>query len=291
MRLITDSSANLTQMPGVDFVSVPLTITLGPRSDSDTPELRVANLLREMDAASGPLGTACPSVGDWLDAFGEAEEIFAVTLTGTLSGCCGAASIAAKEYMEAHPDRKVVVMDSRTTGPELELLAERFGAMAGAGTAFAEACREIRAYRRRTHLGFLLVSLDNFARNGRVSPALAKIVSMLHVSIVGRASADGRLEPLQKCRGQARGLEQLWKNMKSEGYAGGKVRIRHTENAAAAAELRGMILSEYPRADVFVGENRGLCSFYAEHGGLLVGYEGAEAVPPAGQKRRRPNGK
>ena len=281
MRIITDSSANLTEVGGADFVSVPLTVMIGETPYADTPELRVHELLREMDAAKGPTGTACPSVGDWLDAFGEEDQIFAVTLTGALSGCYGAALIAADQYTEAHPGRRVDVMDSRTTGPELELLVERFAAAAGQGMPFVRACDWIRDYRRRTHLAFMLTSLDNFARNGRVSPAVAKLVTMLHVHIVGRASAVGTLEPLQKCRGRERALEQLWKNMKAAGYDGGRVRIRHTENAAAAFALRRMILSAYPESDVFVGENRGLCAYYAEHGGLLVGYEEGAAAPDA----------
>lgn len=273
MRIITDSSANINELPGADFVSVPLTIVIGKNAYADTPELSVRDLLREMDAAGGQTGTACPGVGKWLDAFEEEEQIFVVTLTGTLSGCYGTALIAAKEYMELHPQRRVDVMDSLTTGPELELLAEKAAEMAIAGAPYVQVCDHIRAYRRRTRLAFILASLDNFARNGRVSPALAKLITMLHIHIVGRAGAKGTLEPLQKCRGKDRALEQLWKNMKSEGYDGGRVRIRHTENATAAFALRRMILSEYPEADVFVGENRGLCAYYAEHGGMLVGYE------------------
>ena len=38
--------------------------------------------------------------------------------------------------------------------------------------------------------------------------------------------------------------------------------------------LKEKILSEFPETDVKIGINRGLCSFYAEKGGLLVGFEG-----------------
>ena len=286
MRILADSSANLTRVEGADFVSVPLSIRIGERWFSDTPALRVRELLREMDAAEGSTGTACPSVGDWLDAFGNAERVLAVTLTGALSGCCNAAVIAAEEYMDRFPDRRVDVMDSRTTGPELELIVERLAEMDRAGVPFVGCCDAVRRYRKRTHLAFMLTTLDNFARNGRVNPALARLVSMLHVHIVGRASAEGELEPLNKCPGRRRALEQLWKNMKEAGYAGGKVRIRHTENPVAASELRRTILAEYPGADVTVGENRGLCSYYAERGGMLVGFEGRETAGETGKNGR-----
>ena len=119
----------------------------------------------------------------------------------------------------------------------------------------------------------MLTSLDNFARNGRVSPALAKLAAALHMHIVGRAGAAGDLEALGKCRSREKALDRLWSVMCENGYAGGRVRVRHTENAEAAALLRETILAQYPDADVRVGENRGLCSYYAERGGMLVGYE------------------
>ena len=276
MRIVADSSANLTALEGADFVSVPMIVRLGEREYRDTEKLRVDIMLRDMRQSRDATSTACPGVGDWLEAFGGDEEVFAAVLTSKLSGCYSAARIAAPEYMDEHPDRKVFVLDSLSTGPELELIVERFAELTGDGLPFAAACERIRAYRRSTRLAFVLSSLDNFARNGRVNPALARLVTMLHVHIVGRAGAGGDLEPLNKCRGEKKALEQLWKNMREAGYAGGRVRLRHTENAPAAETLREMILSEYPRADVRIGENRGLCAYYAERGGMLVGFEGEE---------------
>lgn len=276
MRIVTDSSSNLTALEGADFVSVPMIVRLGEREYRDTPVLRVDIMLRDMRASRETTSTACPGVGEWIAAFGEDEEIFAVTLTSKLSGCYSAARIAASEYMEEHPERKVFVLDTLSTGPEMELIAERIAEYWREGMAFDAACEAIRAYRKTTQLAFTLATLDNFARNGRVNPALAKLVTMLHVHIVGRAGVGGDLEPLDKCRGQRRALEQLWKNMCAAGYNGGRVRLRHTENAEAAAILRDRILTEYPDADVRIGENRGLCAYYAESGGMLVGYETGE---------------
>ena len=119
-------------------------------------------------------------------------------------------------------------------------------------------------------------SLSNFARNGRVRPSLAAIANLIGIRIVGRASSEGDLEPLHKCRGEKRAIRQLWDSMQQSGYAGGKVRIRHSDNRNAAEMLSGEILSSYPDADIKVGTNHGLCSYYAEKGGILVGFETQE---------------
>ena len=61
--------------------------------------------------------------------------------------------------------------------------------------------------------------------------------------------------------------------MKELGYTSGKVRIDHCFNESAALQLKDMILKESPSADIVIGETRGLCSFYAEVGGLMIGFE------------------
>ena len=44
-------------------------------------------------------------------------------------------------------------------------------------------------------------------------------------------------------------------------------------NPDAAQKLESFIRAEFPKADVSILPCRGLCSFYAERGGMLVGYE------------------
>ena len=252
---------------------VPLKIVAGQKEYVDDEALDVAGMLNDLQKYSGRSGSACPSVGDWLQAFGDAEEVYGVSLTSPLSGCYNAACIAAEEYMAEHPGRKVFILDSLSTGPELELLIEKYRELIEAGYVFDVIQQRIKEYLKQTHLLFSLESLSNFAKNGRVSPALAAAANLLGIRIVGRASNAGDLEPLHKCRGEKRAIKQLWDCMQQSGYAGGKVRIRHSDNRNAAEILAGDIQNCFPSADIRIGVNRGLCSYYAEKGGILVGFE------------------
>lgn len=271
--IVADSSANLFQADFADFMPVPLKILAGEKEYVDDEALDVVGMLADLGEYKGRSGTACPSVGDWLQAFGDAEEVYGVSLTSHLSGCYNAACIAAEEYMAKRPGRKVFILDSLSTGPELELLIEKYHELIEFGYAFEIIQERISEYLKRTHLLFSLESLSNFAKNGRVSPALAAAANLLGIRIVGRASNEGELEPLHKCRGEKRAIGQLWDSMQQNGYAGGKVRIRHSDNRNAAEILAGNIKNCFPNADIKIGENRGLCSYYAEKGGILVGFE------------------
>ena len=160
-----------------------------------------------------------------------------------------------------------------SAGPELVVIAEKLRELIKAGKAFDEIGAGIRSYMKRTRLIFTLESLNNMAQNGRVSPLVAKACGLLGIRIVGQASSEGTLQPLHKSRGTAKALKIMLAEMKKNGYQGGKVRIVHCQNEAAAQEFRKLILGEFPEGDVTVGPMTALCSFYAEAGGLMIGYE------------------
>ena len=61
--------------------------------------------------------------------------------------------------------------------------------------------------------------------------------------------------------------------MMNQGYNGGKVRIDHVLNPVDAETLKGYIIEKFPDADVIIDTCKGLCSYYAERNGYIVGYE------------------
>lgn len=272
-KIVADSSADTLLLEGVGFAAAPLTIVTDEKEYVNDAALDVAEMTEDLLKYHGRSSTACPGVGDWLAAFGDAEEIFCVTITGNLSGSFNAAKIAAGEYEEAHPGRRVFVLDSLSTGPEMRLLLERLRADVAAGMEFEAICEDVSAYSARTGLLFVLESMKNLANNGRVSRLAATAAGILGIRAVGKASDVGTLEMLEKCRGEQKALASVVQHMRGVGYVGGAVRISHVGNEAAAHTLRDMLAVVFPKADIEVYSARGLCSFYAEKGGLLVGFE------------------
>ena len=169
------------------------------------------------------------------------------------------------------------MLDSLSTGAESRLLVERLAALIKAGKPFDIVCEEIRAYHEHTHLLFALESLANLARNGRVKPAVAAVARMLGIRVIGHASEAGELDVICKTRGEHGALERIVLELKAHGYTNCKVNISHCGNPAAAERLKHMIEAVFEGARVVVTECGGLCSYYAELGGLLIGYEDGEA--------------
>lgn len=273
IKIVADSSANLLELQNIPFAVAPLKVNTNEREFVDDSFLDVEAMVSWFDTYKGKSKTSCPNPADWMDAFGDADEVFCVTITSGLSGSYNAACIARQMYEAEYPGKQVYVIDSLSAGPELVLMIEKLEEFIGQGMTFEEICRGIEDYKQQTGLVFMLESLKNFAANGRVSPAVAKIAGVLGIRVVGKASDQGTLEPTNKCRGEAKSLNTLLTNLKHHGLVTGKVRIAHCQNQNAARELKRMILEDCPQAEVMIQSLRGLCSYYAEKGGLLVGFE------------------
>lgn len=273
-KIVSDSSSDMLSLDSVPFASVPLTIRAGETIFVDDENCDAQAMTAFMLTYKGKSSTACPSTQDWLDAFGDAEHVFCVTLTSNLSGSYNSARVAGEEYMEAHPGRRVHVVDTLSAGPELRLVVEKLQELILAGHDFDTIVKEIEAYHRRAYLVFSLQSLHNFVANGRVSPAVGALVGLLGIRVVGRASDVGTLEPLSKVRGDRKALPEIVSLMQKMGWTGGKVRIAHNNNEQLAAALRDALAALHSKLDVTIDRCRGLCSYYAEQGGVLVGFEG-----------------
>ena len=276
-KIVVDSAANLYQMEGIDFACAPIKVVTEEQEYPDDGRLDAVQVAETLRSYKGRSSTSCPTVGDWLAAYQGADQVFAITITGTLSGSYNAALLAAQDYQQENPEAKVYVLDSLSAGPELQLLAERLRALFDAGTPFEEICVQMEEYKQHTHLLFSLESLNNLARNGRVSPAVAAVARMLGIRVVGTASLSGELEVLVKTRGEHGALERIVLEMKSRGFVDGPVRILHCSNPAAATRLKNMITTVFEGAEVQIMPCGVLCSYYAELGGLMIGFEDGTA--------------
>lgn len=272
-KIVADSSCDMWELNGVDFAVAPMTISTDNKHYVDNQELDVHLMSEELAKYKGVSHTACPSVGSWLDCYEGFDEVFVITLTGAMSGTYNSAMTAKGIYEEENENVKVHVFDSLSTGPEMRLLIEKLKEMIEEDLPFEEIVEKGQDYLNHTRLFFALKSLHNFAMNGRVSKAVASAIGVLNISIFATASEEGTIQQISKCRGEKKVVKSMIEHLENAGYHGGKVRISHADNLKLAHSVRDKILELYPHADIIVYPMGGLCTYYAEIGGLLVGCE------------------
>ncbi len=271
-QIVSDSASDLLELADINFSTVPLHIVVDGTDFADDARLSVPNLLDKLRNGKSST-TACPSPDDWITAFHDADRVFCVTITSGLSGSYNSAVIAKDIYEEKHPDRKVYIIDSLATGSKMVMLCEKLRELILAGHDAEEIYRQIKEYNEHCFLYFALASLDNLAKNGRVSPILAKGIKILGIRIVGTASTEGMLEPLSKCRGDRRSIPAIIEFMKEKGYQGGRVVITHNGNHEAAMELKRQLKTTFGTRSGEIHRTRGLCSYYAEPGSIMLAFD------------------
>ena len=273
IKIVCDSSSNVFSMEGLDYTTVPMKI-IAAKEYVDTPELDLQGMVDDLQAHKGKSGSSCPNVQEWLDAFGDADGVFGITITKYLSGSYNAAQQAAETYMDEHPDRKAFIFDSLSTGPEMMMLVDKINACAAAGEDYETIKKNVLDYHNHVHTLFCLESMTNLARNGRVNPTVAKIAGMLGIRVVGDVKG-GQITPVTKPRGAKKATQALVEMIRERGFRDGAIlRVAHCYAEEAALALRDAVLAEFPNTRFKLEPTTALCSFYAEAGGLIIGFEG-----------------
>ena len=273
IKIVADSSCDVTTLKDIDFAYAPMKIITDEKEFVDNSSLDTDGMVEYLYKYNGKSKSSCPNTADWIEAFSDSDDIFCVTITSGLSGSYNSACLAKQIYEAENEGKRVYVIDTLSAGPEITMIIEKIRDCIKNGMAYEDICTTIKEYKKKTGLVFMLKSLKNFANNGRVSPVVAKLVGIAGICIVGKASNEGTLEPMHKCSGEKRSLKTLVEDLENEGFRSGKISIGHCQNETAAEALKEMILAKFKNAKVEIHNLRGLCSFYAEKGGVLVGFE------------------
>ncbi len=273
IKIVSDSSSNVFSIAGANYTTVPMKVIAGPHEFIDTPDLDLQNMVDTLKNHKGKSGSSCPNVQDWLDAFEGEDDIIALTISKNLSGSFNAAKQAAAEFAE-NTGRKAVVIDSLAAGPQQIMVAEKLQELIDEDFDFDTVVEKALEYHNHTHILFCLESLTNLARNGRVNPAVAKIAGVLGMRVVGDVKG-GLITPVHKPRGHKKAMQTLVEMMEERGiYDGALVRIAHCFGQAQAEDLKAAVLEKFPKCRFIIEPTTALCSFYAEAGGLMIGFEG-----------------
>lgn len=272
-KIIADSSSDLVTNKEMNFESIPLLIYTDEDQFLDDGSINIEDMLTKLESYVGRSYTSCPGVDSWLKAFGDEEEIYIVTITSGLSGTYNSALIAKETYLEDHPNAKIEVFDSLSTGPEMRMAVEKIIELKNEGATFEKVCETVHKYLDDVKLLFVLNSIRNLAQNGRVNKLVASTIGVLGISIFGIASEQGKIKPIGKARGDKKIVSNLMSELETIGYKGGKVHICNVQNENLAELIDRAIKDKYDTAQIKIYPAGGLCSYYAERKGVIIGIE------------------
>ena len=276
-KIVVDTACDFREIPNkaenVIYERVPFSLQIEDKVFVDTLDLDIDKMMEEMYASSEPARSACPSPEAYLAAYRGAKNVIVLTLTGAMSGSYNSAIIGEKMLKEENEDVNIHIIDTLSAGGENDLYLLKINELIKEGLSFDEVVSEMKKYQENSKLIFVLEKVDNLVKNGRLNKLAATVVGLLNMRMVGEASNEGTLHLLHKVRGEKKAVSSVVDEMIKAGYKGGRVVVTHRNNEDICKKIQDKLREKFLNIEFMIVPTSGICSFYGEEGGMLLGYE------------------
>ena len=275
-KILADTGSNIRELDNlpedIAFDLIPFILHVDKKDFVDVPTLDVGELIDAVKESTTS-SSACPAPGVYAEKFSGADNVICFTISSELSGSFNSAELGKTIALEQNPNANIHVFDSRSAGGEIDLLVKKAIQLADEGKTFEEVVAGLSDYHSNTYTGYMLKSIENLVKNGRVNKVVGSLVGLLNIHVIGVRSKEGTIEMSNRARGEKKALNTFLKDLVENGYAGGKMELAHVLNPELADVFANKVREQFPTADIHIVPTSGLCSFYAEKGGLMAGYE------------------
>lgn len=277
-KILVDSCTDLPIQLKTDshFKIIPLTLIIDDKIIVDNEDFNQNEFLNIMNKSPNSPKSACPSPEDYMREFEGDGDTYVVTISSELSGSYNSALLAKKLYLEEHPssNKKIEVIDSRSASVGQTLIAMKIKELINSGHIFDEITEKIKIFRSEMKTKFVIESLENLRKNGRLSHIKAILSNVLNIKPVMGATPEGTICKLD----QARGIDKALIKM-SEIIEGDVIKpqekilgIAHCNCKERANFVKEEILKRVPFKDCFIVDTAGVSTMYANEGGIIVAY-------------------
>lgn len=276
-KIVVDSCCDLTGQMLKDprFIKVPLTIRSNGSSFIDNETFDQADLLWAMKQSEEAPSTACPSPQSYLDAYQgpEEEDVYVVTLSALLSGSHNSAEQARMLMEEDHPNKNVYVFNSCSASSGEVLVALKVRELAESGAPFKHVVREVEQFIYQMQTMFVLETLENLRKNGRLTRLQSVITGALKIKLLMAATPEGEICKLGQTLSMKQALSKMVDHMANDpAHAGRTLAICHCNCLDRAFQVKAMAEQRCKFAHILILEAGGITSVYANDGGIVVAY-------------------
>lgn len=280
MMILADSCCDLSPelLKKTQARVAPLTITIDDTHYVDDGTVDIPPYLAAMKASKNPVRSACPSPDLYAEDIKAADDdCFIITLSAKLSGSHNAAVLGVQLAEEDMPEKKVHVFDSESASAGETYLALMIHDLIAAGKSFEQIVETVEEKIRSMHTLFVLDSLDNLVKNGRISKTVALLANVLSIRLLMSDDGHGSIKNISKARGIKGALTQMVETCRkhTDGLAAASQRlvISYCNCPERARQVRDMIREKCPAiGEIVMTPTSALSSMYANDGGVVIAY-------------------
>jgi DegV family protein with EDD domain len=278
-QIIVDSCCDLTPtLRSVLRLSVAsLQIDVAGRHYIDDGNIDTQELLADMKSDKNAPVTACPSPESYARLMARAPQTFVVTLSSKLSGSYNAACIGRDIALERDPTLQICVLDSETATAGETRIALMLRDLIDEGLSFEAVEARALAFIESMHTLFVLESLSNLVKNGRISRTAGLVGGMLGLRPLMSDNGHGEIVCLEKVRGTQNAMRRLVETVAAQTESRQKSSVTMVLSYCnchdRAKELKKSFLEHCAAVkEVILVPTGGISTVYANDGGVVVAF-------------------
>lgn len=214
VRIIVDSSTNVSEKYREKIQFVPLTVRFGDREYLDGVEIskhQFYEMLVESDVLPTTSQATPAAFAEYLESVASAgDSAVVITLSSKLSGTYQSAVLAAEDYPN------IYVVDSQSVAIGTGVLAQYAVELAQQGMGAEEIAQVLTQQREKVCVVALLDTLEYLKKGGRISKTVAFAGGMLNIKPVVTIQ-DGAVALIGKARGSRNGNNLLVEKIREAG--------------------------------------------------------------------------
>lgn len=276
MQIIADSCCDLNReiKKETNITIVPLTIQINDKVYKDNENLDIKEFLDMMKNSSEAPKTACPSPQDFIDQFKQEGSIFVVTLSSALSGTYKSAVLAKEMFLEDVGNKFIHVFDSLSASVGETLVSLKISELIKKGYEETHIVDKVNSYIEEMKTFFMLKSLDNLVKAGRINPLTAKISSILSIKPIMAGTKEGTIKLHEKVRGAKKAFRRLVEIIGEQGIQLEEriLGIAHCNCLEKALEFKEEVSKRYQFKDIVIVDTAGISTVYANEGGIIIAF-------------------
>ena len=278
IRIVADSVCDTDAKldAELNITKVPLTLYFGDREFKDDGTLTQQEIIELMRSSSVAPRTASPSPGQFVEAIKGAggDSTFVVTVSQGISSTYESATIAQQIIQSEDAGRFIHVFNSRSASVGEALVCMKIQELARQSLKVSEIVERVNAYIAEMKTFFLLDSLDNLVKSGRMGKVMGKIGSVLSLKLVLGASEEGTIKLFDKARGTKRAFRRLIDQIEEHGERLEEkiLGVAHCNAREKAEALKAEVLERFNFKDIIIVKTAGVTSIYADHGGIVIAF-------------------
>ncbi|TML87354.1 MAG: DegV family protein [Actinobacteria bacterium] len=250
--IVLDSTADFPEAPErfPNWRVVPLYVLFGDESYRDYVDLSPEEFYGRLRTSAELPTTSQPTPGDFLTTYEELsgyERIYSLHLSAALSGTYQSARTAAMELGD-----KVRVVDSESASAAIAMLGLAIQRRLDRETTDDEIDKLVARFKEDAGLIFTVDTLEFLRRGGRIGRASAWAGTLLHVKPI--LTIEREVIPLKRVRGNQKAMQEFVTAFISdtEDVPTLKIGIAHADAPERVEQLRKMVRSERPQAEIEV---------------------------------------